>query len=282
MQSERYPFNCPEEAGRVMAKLFPMYLSHYSSDSFPLSSCKGQRTSRCVVGTPLERKWPFQYLPELLKAIHNCEGVTAPEKAPGLPSDWGFAGFMKAATHKVADEVPFIKGQEFEGPLFNILGNNIIIDSRPRIKGVQIFYLCHNHWSCMIRNHSSAFDPKQQENCNDYLLRSELLAVTSIFWCQMNEMVWLPEKDRYTAKPIYKEGFLTNPKATVVTFICGKVRIVRATCDPSEKYPMLTFTLRAIYNLGKENYDKEVAFDVLKWILSPPEPAKELAMGGKE
>ncbi|KGM92094.1 uncharacterized protein PADG_11624 [Paracoccidioides brasiliensis Pb18] len=77
----------------------------------------------------------------------------------------------------------------------------------------------------------------------------------------MNEMVWLPEEDWYMLKLIYKEDFLT---ATVVTFICGKVRIVQVTCSPSEKYPTLTLTLRAMDSLGENHYDKEVAFDVLK------------------
>ncbi|KAG5304296.1 hypothetical protein I7I50_11333 [Histoplasma capsulatum G186AR] len=119
----------------------------------------------------------------------------------------------------------------------------------------------------------------------------------------MNEMVWLPEEDRYMAKPIYKEGLLTAcsslhflpiicihgsvpmltmpVKATVVTFIYGKVRIVQATCNPSETYPTLSLTLRAICSLGKDNYNKKVAFNVLKWIFCPSEPAKELAMRGK-
>lgn len=60
----------------------------------------------------------------------------------------------------------------------------------------------------MIRDHSSAFDPKQEEGRRDYLLRSEILAITSIFYRQMHEMVWLPAKDRYKAKLVYKEGLL--------------------------------------------------------------------------
>ncbi|KMU92718.1 hypothetical protein CIHG_10504 [Coccidioides immitis H538.4] len=113
------------------------------------------------------------------------------------------------------------------------------------------------------------------------------------------------------AKPIYKEGFLAvcsrslflllslhllpiirihrivrilrvPAKATIVTFVYGKVRIVQATCDPSETNPMFTLTLRAVYDLGKDNYDRKVAFDILKWIFCPPEPAKELAIRGKQ
>lgn len=69
-----------------------------------------------------------------------------------------------------------------------------------------------------------------------------------------------------------------------MTFIPGKVRIVQATCNPSETYQTINLTLRAIYTLSKHTYDKNVASDVLKWILSPPEPepVKELAVRRKQ
>ncbi|KKZ61653.1 hypothetical protein EMCG_03838 [[Emmonsia] crescens] len=185
---------------------------------------------------------------------------------------------MKTAVHEVLDEVPFTKAEEFQGPLFRWLGIGIIINSHPCIKGELIFHLCSNHWSCIIQDHSSLFYTKLQENGRDFILKSELLAVTSIIYHQMNEMVWLPEEDRYMPKPIYKEGFLV---ATIVTFVYGKVRIVQATCNPLEMYPVLTLTLRAIYNLSKDNYDKKVAFDILKWIFCPPKPAKGLTIRGK-
>ncbi|QVM07123.1 hypothetical protein D8B26_001827 [Coccidioides posadasii str. Silveira] len=88
----------------------------------------------------------------------------------------------------------------------------------------------------------------------------------------MNKMVWLPDKDRYTAKPRYQGGLLT---ATIVTFTHGKVRIVQASIKPSEKHPTLNLILRAIYTLNNANYDKKVAFDVLKWILDPPQAEPE-------
>ncbi|KMP07296.1 hypothetical protein CIRG_06977 [Coccidioides immitis RMSCC 2394] len=261
-----------------MADLFRLYLS-YSSGSFQFGWLQKTVDLKVRCRDTTSDKAVFPISSDLLKAIHKCERVTAPEKSRGLPSDWGFSGFMKTAAHQVLDEVPFTQSEEFHGPLFRWLGVGIMINSYPAIKGVQIFHLHHNHWSCMIRDHSSAFDTKQQENHRDYLLKSELLAVTSIFCRQMNEMVWLPEENRYMAKLIYKEGFLM---ATVVTFVHGKVRIIQASCNPSETYPTLTLTLRAIYKLGEDNYDKEVAFDVLKWILSPPEPAKQLSMRGKK
>ncbi|KAL2388186.1 hypothetical protein RJ035_003510 [Blastomyces gilchristii] len=277
MQSERKPCYCPEQVGWLMAGLFHLYIS-YSSDLFPFSWLQKTEDLKVRCRDSIREKTTFSISPELLQAIHKCERVTAPEKTLGLPSDWGFSGFMKTAAHQVLDEVPFTKAEEFQGPLFRRLGIGIIINSHPRIKGEQIFYLHHNHWSCMIRDRSSTVNTKLQENSRDYLLKSELLAVTSIFYRQMNEMVWLSEENRYMAKPIYKEGFLA---ATIVTFIYGKVRIVQATCDPSETNPMLTLTLRAVYDLGKDNYDRKVAFDILKWIFCPPEPAKELAIRRK-
>ncbi|EGC46799.1 conserved hypothetical protein [Histoplasma capsulatum var. duboisii H88] len=277
MQSEIKPFHCPEHVGRLMAGLFCLYIS-YSPDSFPFEWLQKTEDLKVQCRDSTREKVTFSTSPELLQAIHRCERVTAPEKTHGLPSDWGFSGFMKTAAHQVLDEVPFTKAAEFEGPFFRRLGIGIISDSHPRIKGEQIFYLCHNHWSCIIRDRSITAGTELRENRKDYLLKSELLAVTSIFYRQMNEMVWLPEENRYMPKPIYKEGFLV---ATIVTFVYGKVRIVQATCDPSERNPTLTLTLRAVYNLGKDNYDKRVAFDILKWIFCPPEPARELAISGK-
>jgi hypothetical protein len=117
---------------------------------------------------------------------------------------------------------------------------------------------------------------------------------------QMNEMVWVCDKQDYLAKLRYKNGPLTVslfsrssptrlykcrcPQATIATFIPGKVRIVQATCNPSDKLPRLTLTLRAIYNLGHDNYNKNSAYDVMKWILTPPEAQldKELAIRGKK
>lgn len=57
-----------------------------------------------------------------------------------------------------------------------------------------------------------------------------------------------------------------------------------SACNPSDKLPKLTFTLRAVYNFSKDNYDKNAAYNVMKWILSPPEAqaANDLAMRRKK
>ncbi|EER45712.1 conserved hypothetical protein [Histoplasma capsulatum H143] len=194
--TERNSFDRAEKVGLLMASLFSLYLTYYSRDSFPFEWLQKTEDLEVCCRETSSEKVAFPMSPELLKAINKCGRVTAPGKCQkGLPGNWGFAGFMKTAAHQ--------------------LGVGIMIDSYIRIKGVQIFQLRHNHWSCIVRDHSSAFDATQQGNSRDYLLRSELLAVTSIFFHQMNEMVWLPEEDWYMAKPIYKEEFLT---ATVVTF----------------------------------------------------------------
>ena len=111
MQSERYPFDRPEKVGWLMADLFPLYLS-YSPDSFPFVCLQKSEVLEVRCRKTTDDKVVFTISSELLKAIHKCERVTAPEKARGLPSDWGFAGFMKTAAHQVLDEVPFPKAQE--------------------------------------------------------------------------------------------------------------------------------------------------------------------------
>lgn len=94
-----------------MVNLFSLYLS-YSSDSFPFEWLQKTEDLEVHCRDSTGEKVDFPASPELLKAIHNCERVTAPEKARGLPNDWGFAGFMKTAAQQVLDEVPFIKAQE--------------------------------------------------------------------------------------------------------------------------------------------------------------------------
>ncbi|OJD27004.1 hypothetical protein ACJ73_01601 [Blastomyces percursus] len=60
--------------------------------------------------------------------------------------------------------------------------------------------------------------------------------------------------------------------ATVVTFLPGKVRVVQAICNPSEKFPVLTFTLRGLYDLDMSCYNKDTARGIIKWILCPADP----------
>ena len=75
---------------------------------------------------------------------------------------------------------------------------------------------------------------------------------------------------------------LTSALATIVTYVPGKVRLVQANCDPSDEHAKLIFTLRAEYNLNRDNYDKKAAYSVMKWILIPPEPARGLPVRCKK
>ncbi|KAK2865469.1 hypothetical protein FQN49_003536 [Arthroderma sp. PD_2] len=276
MELERFAFDSPVKVSLFMAHLFRLYLS-YKPDSFPFEWLQKTTELEVRCRDTTGEKITVSTSPELLKAIRNCERVNFPNKRGRLPSDWGFSGFMNAAVHQVLDEVPFTKANEFSGPLFSKLGAGIIFDLSTRIVGVRVLYLRDNHWSCMMRDWT--YDSQQDENSTDYLLKSETLAVTSIFCRQMNEMIWNPDRERYKARPRYKGGLLT---ATVVTFICGQVRIVQATLNPSETYPTFSYTLRTMYNLNHDNYDKEAAYDVLKWILSPPDAPMELAVREKK
>ncbi|EFR02167.1 hypothetical protein MGYG_05170 [Nannizzia gypsea CBS 118893] len=139
-------------------------------------------------------------------------------------------------------------------------------------QGIKVLCPHQNHGTIIIRDHTCTRDMTQKADRCHYILKSELMAATSIFYHQMNEMVWLSDKGRYKGKPRYKGGLLT---ATMVTFICGKVRIIQATIKPSEKHPTLNVNLRAKYILNNANYDKNVGFDVLKWLCDPPQAELE-------
>ncbi|PGH08119.1 hypothetical protein AJ80_07913 [Polytolypa hystricis UAMH7299] len=98
---------------------------------------------------------------------------------------------------------------EFSGPLFERIGEGITVDHYHRIWGSYFFEHHPAHWGCMIQDHSSPFDLMQQENRRDYLLKSKLIAVTSIMFRQMNETIWISEKEKYDLKLRYKDGPLT-------------------------------------------------------------------------
>lgn len=67
-----------------------------------------------------------------------------------------------------------------------------------------------------------------------------------------------------------------------MTFCPSRVRVVQAMCNPADPLTKLTFRLMVDDVLSTENYQKETAYKVLKWILSPPglkqpEEAKNLS-----
>ncbi|PGH07908.1 hypothetical protein AJ79_06116 [Helicocarpus griseus UAMH5409] len=140
------------------------------------------------------------------------------------------------------------------------------------IHGYSLYEHCPDHWVFTIRDFSI---PKSQDDSiinskKNFLLRSEILTVVALFYRQMNEIPWDYE-DHRGGKPVlrYQGGSLT---ATVVTFLVGKVRVVQATCNPSEKLPTLTFTLRGLYDLRMSCYNKDTVCEIVKWILCPSDP----------
>ena len=111
MPSEKRPFNSSNEFGVYLVTLFRWYL-HDSHFSFPFEWLQKTEDLDVRCRDTTGEKVVFPTSPELLEAIHKCERVTAPEKARGLPSNWGFDGFMKTAAHQVLDEVPVTKAEE--------------------------------------------------------------------------------------------------------------------------------------------------------------------------
>ncbi|KAM5497233.1 hypothetical protein McaMca56_004239 [Microsporum canis] len=259
MELEKVPFSSPASVSLCMASFFRGYMS-YAPNSFSFEWLERTPDLEVKCKDFTGQKVVFPTSPELLEAIRDCERINHPNKGGWLPNDWQFSGFLESAAYQALKKVPSTKSAD-------TLGESITIQSYPRIKGVRLFYLNDNHWSCIMRDWTC--HSEKQVDKKDHIRKSELLAATSIFCRQMNVMTWNPDSNRYKAKPRYKGGLLT---ATIVTCICAQVRVVQATLNPSEKYPTLTYTLRAIYDLGEEKYDKEAAFTAVQWILSPPDP----------
>ncbi|KAL1957302.1 hypothetical protein VTO42DRAFT_6210 [Malbranchea cinnamomea] len=254
------PFNSPREVGWLMADLFDLYWAEYTSLSFPFDILEKTIDIEVRCQDATGEKVEFPTSTALLKTIHNCRKLQVENASEELPNDRGFAEFMYGAVLEARREAQVAEPEQLMGPLFEKMNVGYVLDA-------------HNR-----------FDSRQQKGSRDYFLKSELAAALSILYRQMNEVLWLLEKQEYRARLRYRDGPLT---ATIVTFIPGKVRVVvrvvQATCTPSQKLPVLRLTLRAIYTMGHDTYNKNTAYEVIQWILSPPEArvAKELAMRGK-
>nr|KMM65144.1 hypothetical protein CPAG_01496 [Coccidioides posadasii RMSCC 3488] len=156
MPSSREPFDQPEEVALLLGRLFRSYIS-YAPYSFLFEWLEKTPDLEVHCRDATGEKVLFTSSPELLKAIHECERVTAPEKFPGLPSDWGFSSFIKTAVHQVLDKV-YIKIRALYGPLFRQLYSEMITG----IKGVQVLCPHQNHWTFIVRDHSCAHDMGQK------------------------------------------------------------------------------------------------------------------------
>ncbi|EGC46684.1 conserved hypothetical protein [Histoplasma capsulatum var. duboisii H88] len=231
--------------------------------------CKDTTNEEVGISTP----------PSLERAIQECAMINFPNSPEFLspPVDYSWTGWMGLVIDELKNEVTIKTEAMCEGPLFSFLSQGLIADGHRRVLAQRLFRHRPDHWSMTIRDHSPL---NQHKSCKDYLLRSEILGVTSIIYRQMNEIRWDPSEYKYmepeliySGGPLIMDTTLTFLLATVVTFIPGKVRVVQATCDPSNASTSLTFVLRAFYNLSMSCYDKTTAQKVLKWILCPPNPA---------
>lgn len=108
--SEILPFNQPEAVAAFLGRTFLCYMT-YADSSFLFDWLEKTPDIRLRCRNTTEQETLFTTPPELLRAIHTCEWVTSPEKDLGLPSDWGFAGLIQFAVHKVQETVQ-VKSRE--------------------------------------------------------------------------------------------------------------------------------------------------------------------------
>ncbi|EEH47677.1 uncharacterized protein PADG_03761 [Paracoccidioides brasiliensis Pb18] len=225
--------------------------------------CKDTTKEEVGISTPLS----------LERAIRKCARINSPNSLDFLcpPADYSWTGWMGLAIDDLKKEVTIKTEAKCDG-------QGLAADVHRRVLAHRLFRHRPDHWGIMIRDHSPL---NQHKSCRDYLLRSEIMGITSIIYRQMNEVRWDPSKSKYTEPeliysggPLIMDATLTFFLATVVAFIPSKVRVVQATCDPSNASTSLTFALRALYNLSMSCYDKTTAQKVLKWIFCPPNPAQ--------
>lgn len=87
--------------------------------------------------------------------------------------------------------------------MFSFLGQGLIANGHRRVLAQRLFRHRPDHWSMTIRDHSPL---NQYKSRKDYLLRSEILGVTSIIYRQMNEIRWDPSKYKYTEPELIYSG----------------------------------------------------------------------------
>ncbi|OAT05244.1 hypothetical protein BDBG_01667 [Blastomyces gilchristii SLH14081] len=273
------PFSDPHEFSELMCALFHMYRSE-TPDLFSFDWLQKTLDLEVVCKDTTKEEVGISTPPSLERAIRKCARINSPNSPNFLcpPADYSWTGWMGLAIDDLKKEVTIKTEAKCDGPLFSILGQGLAADGHRRVLAHRLFRHRPDHWGIMIRDHSPL---NQHKSCRDYLLRSEIMGITSIIYRQMNEVRWDPSKSKYTEPeliysggPLVMDATLTFFLATVVTFIPGKVRVVQATCDPSNASTSLTFALRAFYNLSMSCYDKTTAQKVLKWVLCPPNPAQ--------
>ncbi|KAK2756181.1 hypothetical protein FQN54_005589 [Arachnomyces sp. PD_36] len=275
------PFTDAQEFSDLMPSLFKLYGCHGYA-TYPFSFMQPTLDLNFVCKDATAEKVVFSTPTGLENALQNSELINSPENnrtVISAPRDDSWAGWTSMAIGGLVTDVGLPRGESlFDGPLLGVLSFGLYADSYRRVLGYHLYRHKPQHWALMIRDHTPLDSAKR--NAKDYLLQSEILGITAIFYEQMNEIDWDPSERKYSpAKLTYQDGLLT---ATIVTFLIGKVRVVQASCDPSQEYPELNIALRGVHDLKMSCYNKAVFHEIIKWILCPPDPPRELPLRSRK
>ncbi|EEH11694.1 conserved hypothetical protein [Histoplasma capsulatum G186AR] len=198
------PFSGPHEFSQLMRALFHMYRLE-TPDLFSFDwlqktldlevVCKDTTNEEVGISTPRS----------LEQAIRKCARINSPNSPEFLspPVDYSWTGWMGLAIDDLKKEVTIKTEAKCEGPLFSFLGQGLIANGHRRVLAQRLFRHRPDHWSMTIRDHSPL---NQYKSRKDYLLRSEILGVTSIIYRQMNEIRWDPSKYKYTEPELIYSG----------------------------------------------------------------------------
>ncbi|KAK2793690.1 hypothetical protein FQN52_000642 [Onygenales sp. PD_12] len=284
-QPQKYePFKDAQELSDLMLDFF-RYFSSSHLHSFPFEWLCRMGDVQVVCQDCRANSVSFPISPALQNVIENCEYINSPRKtwlaSSSANSSW--AGYVQTALSKVGREVKITHMDLFTGPLFERFRHGYIMNTYTIIRRYHLFQHQPDHWTCVMHDRSASFD-EGQHGSRDYLLRTELLASTAVFYRQMNVATYEEDTDGFSVKLKDKQGPLA---ATIVTFCPGKVRVVQAMCNPADPSTKLTFHLMVDEVFSTHDYKRETGHKVLKWILSPPglkqtEKTKKSAVPSKE
>ncbi|OJD23001.1 hypothetical protein ACJ73_05648 [Blastomyces percursus] len=274
------PFRDAKEFSDLMFNLFKLY-KEYHEAMHTFSFLQRTKDVKVVCKDTTSEKVKFAMPAGLENALQNCEMINCPESnnsAISAPTNGSWASWTSIAIGYALREAgasrAFRGERVFGGPLLGVLCRGLVDKSCRRVTfGYQLFQHSPKHWVLTIQDHTP-LEPEEMDG-KDHLRHIEILAITAIFYEQMNRLDYVREKNKYLPILTYQDGLLT---ATVVTFATGKVRVVQASCDPSQEYPKLNIALRAVHDLKMSCYNKDVLHEIVKWILCSPDPPRELPL----
>ncbi|KAK2810161.1 hypothetical protein FQN50_003131 [Emmonsiellopsis sp. PD_5] len=211
-QPQKYePFEDAQEFSDLMLDYFRYFSSsHLLSFPFEWLCRMGDVQVVCQDCTANSVSPPIS--PALQNAIENCKYINSPREnwlaSSSANSSW--AGYMRTAVSKVGREVKITHMDLFTGPLFERFKHGYILDHYTVTRGYHLFQHQPDHWACVMHDRSASFDENQKKS-GDYLLRTELLASTAVFYRQMNVATYLEDTDGFSVKlKDTKQGPLTR------------------------------------------------------------------------